>query len=194
MTLVGGVLAMSDRESHQGFLATNLGTLSGAEASHDPVFRTAAPLDRERWQSIVIHHSGAPAGDAESIHRRHQGYGYQGLGYHFLIGNGNGLGDGVVHAGYRWDDQLPGVHTIGDNADLHNHHSIGICLIGNGDRSPFTERQMAHLTELVQRLQRELGIPGSRVYLHREVAEGVSRPVTSPGRNFAGSRLREQLQ
>ncbi len=118
MTLVVGLLALGDGDRPGGFLATNLSSIPlqsspGDGGGFDPVFQIEAPLDRDRWTGIVIHHLGAPAGDAESIHRQHVGFGYQGLGYHFLIGNGNGLGDGVVHVGYRWNQQLPGAHTVG---------------------------------------------------------------------------------
>ena len=194
MTAAVGILALGDQPSHpQGFVATNLVSL-GEQPAADPVFQIDAPVDRQRWKSIVIHHLGSPAGDADSVHRRHLSYGYQGLGYHFLIGNGNGMGDGVVHVGYRWNEQLPGVHTVGEHADFHNRHSIAICLIGNGDRRPFTDRQLAHLTSLVQRLQRELDIPASEVYLHREVATGVHPPETGPGRFFARAQFEEQLR
>lgn len=193
MTVVIGALTVSDRESQQGFLAANLDLVSRQPAV-DPIFQTAKALDHPRWSGIVIDHLGAPGGDAESVHRRHQAYGYQGLGYHFLIGNGNGLGDGVIHAGYRWNEQLPGAHTVGPAGEYHNQHSIGICLIGNGDRRPFTDRQIASLINLIQRLQRELEIPASDVHLHRELAADVLPPVTSPGRYFPKSQLLEQLR
>jgi N-acetyl-anhydromuramyl-L-alanine amidase AmpD len=194
MTAVTGLLAVGDTEGPGGFIATNLGSLgaspaAGETTSSDPVFRITAPLDRDRWRGIVIHHLGTPAGDADSIHRQHLSYGYQGLGYHFLIGNGNGLGDGVVHVGYRWNQQLPGAHAVGPDSEHHNLHSIGICLVGNGDRRPFTDRQIRSLTVLVQRLQREIGLPEDRVFLHRDVAPEVG----SPGRYFPEARLRSQV-
>jgi len=196
MSMVIGLLALSDRQRSGGFLATSLGSVvvardPGTIALADPIFQIEAPLDAGRWSGIVIHHSGAPAGDADAIHRQHQGYGYHGLGYHFVVGNGNGLGDGVIHVGYRWNQQLPGVHTAGPAADQHNQHSIGICLVGNGDRQPFTERQIRHLTVLVRGLQQELGLPGEAVHLHRDLAEGIA---SSPGKLFPEARLREQLK
>jgi hypothetical protein len=155
----------------------------------DPIFRIDAPLDRERWTSIVIHHLGEPAGDAEYVHRLHLSFGYQGLGYHFLVGNGRGLGDGIIHVGYRWNEQLPGAHVVGPQGDHYNLHAIGICLIGNGDRRAFTEPQIRSLQSLVQRLQQELGIPRERVYLHSDLAP----ETTGPGRFFAVARLEEAL-
>ena len=70
-----------------------------------------------------------------------------------------------------------------------NEHTIGICLIGNGDRRPFTDRQMQALIALVRALQQELGLPADTVSLHRELAPEVS----SPGRFFAEARLYQQL-
>jgi hypothetical protein len=189
MTAVIGLLVMSEGGLSGGHLiAANLASV-GDEPSGERIFLTRVPLDRARWTGIVIHHLGRPAGDAEFVHRLHQSYGYQGLGYHFLIGNGNGLGDGVVHVGYRWDEQLQGAHVVGEFEAYHNQRSVGICLIGNGDRRPFSEKQMRSLVSLVRRLQRELGIPRERVYLHHDLAGEVS----SPGRYFAAARFEAQL-
>lgn len=191
MTVVGGVLAMGQKSSGGGFLAASVTTF-GDDRDADalaPIFDTEAPLDSQRWTGIVIHHLGEPAGDAEYVDRLHKSYGYQGLGYHFLIGNGNGLGDGVIHVGYRWNDQLPGAHVMGLAGRQHNLHSIGICLIGNGDRRPFTDRQLRQLVMLIRALQNKFDIPASHVYLHRDLAQGT----TSPGRLFPSAQIREQL-
>jgi len=188
MTAGLGLFALGDNELSGGYLAASAQPI-GRDAEADPIFRTQSPLDSDRWRSIVIHDLGQPVGDAGSVHRLHLSYGYQGLGYHFLIGNGNGLGDGIIHVGYRWDRQLPGAHVAGSAGAEHNQHSIGICMIGTGDRRAFTERQMQSLTALVRRLQQEMGIPAESVYLHRDLAPGV----TSPGRFFPAALLREQL-
>ncbi len=191
MSIAIGLLSLDSRSmTTRGFPLTNLRDLDEVNAAgHDSLFDLATPLDNRRWTGIVIHHLGATFGTPETVHRQHLGFGYQGLGYHFLIGNGNGLADGEIHAGYRWDYQLPGAHVIGPEGDLHNGHSIGICLVGNGDRRPFTDQQMAQLIRLVQRLQQELGIPGTSVRLHGDLAPGIN----SPGRYFEYSRLAEQL-
>lgn len=188
MTVVTGLMALGEGKMRSGYLLTSTAP-PGSASSHDPIVQLKVPLNRSLWTGIVIHHLGEPTGDARSVHRAHLSYGYQGLGYHFLIGNGSGLGDGVVHVGYRWNEQLPGVHTTGPRADEFNQRAIGICLIGNGDRRPFTDKQVAQLVSLVRRLQRELGLPAEAVRLHREVAPGR----TSPGRFFAAAELREQL-
>lgn len=191
MTAVGGVLAMGQRSSGGGFLAASVTTFGDERDGSGlaPIFDTKAPLDQQRWTGIVIHHLGEPAGDAEYVDRLHKSYGYQGLGYHFLIGNGNGLGEGVIHVGYRWNDQLPGAHVMGEAGREHNLRSIAICLIGNGDRRSFTDQQLQQLVMLIRSLQGKFKIPASNVYLHRDLAQGTD----SPGRLFPAARIREQL-
>jgi hypothetical protein len=131
--------------------AAPLGAPAPAIATAGPrIAPRDTPLDRTRWRSIVIHHSGSPAGDASSIERQHFKQGLVGLGYHFVIGNGQGLDDGQVVVGYRWERQLPGAHVstlarVG--AQRWNDESIAICLVGNGDRHPFTERQLREAAE-----------------------------------------------
>jgi len=188
MALGIGLLTLGDSGVSGGFLvATNVGSLGDTPAD-DPFAAIAAKGEHGRWRGIVIHHLGIPAADADRVHRMHLSYGYQGLGYHFLIGNGQGLGDGTTHVGYRWTDQLPGAHVVGEAGDRYNRDTIGICLIGNGDRRPFTDKQMRTLVMLVRRLQQDLGIPRDAVYLHRDLA-----PVTSPGRFFATAQFESQL-
>lgn len=188
-TMATGLLILGDGGAPRGFVATTPSLITdGAASAADPIIPREAELDRARWTSIVIHHSGAPAGSAESLHRQFESAGYDGLGFHFLIGNGQGLGDGVVDVGYRWNRQLPGAHVLGKSAAERNQDSIGICLIGNGDRRAFTDRQVTELIGLVRRLQRELGVPSDRVVLHRDLAE-----VTSPGRFFPAAEFKLRL-
>ncbi len=190
ITVVTGLLAAGDRRSGgRGYLVVAT-SLPPDALTLNPIFRNAAPLDRKRWRGIVIHHSGAPAGDAASMRRRHLDFGYRSMGYHFLIGNGNRLGDGVIHVGDRWVNQQPGAHCIGPDGDDYNEHAIGIALIGNGNRRPFTDRQITELIRLVQQLQRELNLPASAVQLHRDVARNLT---SSPGEFFPVGQFERQL-
>lgn len=206
MTAVGGTLLLLDGAAPRTVLASTTTLLRAPlELQPESVAPVAAPLDRERWTSIVIHHSGLPAGNAASIERHQQAAGISGLGYHFVIGNGHGFGDGEIHVGYRWSHQLPGAHVAArprsqaasdiarvsrgpvDFAALRER-SIGICLVGNGDRSDFTPRQLRELVSLVRALQRELGIPATQVFLHRDLAD-----VTSPGERFPAAEFESRL-
>ena len=183
---------LKDAPTHGGVPLTTLSAFADPSVSvdnADPIFELTTDLEQHQWTGIVIHHLGEPAATMQSIHRRHIQNGYQGLGYHFVIGNGNGLGNGDVHIGYRWTNQLPGAHVVGDTGTLHNQHSIAICLVGDGDRRPFTPDQMKNLVRLVQRLQHRLDIPSEAVFLHRELAGHVK----SPGRFFAAAELQEGL-
>jgi len=157
-------------------------------SSIEAIFETRSDVDVDRWQAIVIHHSGSPAGTPQSIENQHRARNLAGLGFHFVIGNGRGIGDGEVHAGYRWLEQLPGAHVGGPQGEWYNEHAIGICLVGDGRRDGFSPAQMARLLELVRSLQRELGLPASRVFMASDVMR-----VDSPGGAFPKAAFLEQL-
>jgi hypothetical protein len=143
----------------------------------DAVFN---PIEKSRqWQAIIVHHSGTTRGNVRTLTEQHQDAGYAGLGYHFVIGNGDGAEDGEVQVGYRWKQQLDGLYR----------DAISICVIGDGDRSPPTPDQMEQLVRLTTALQHRLGIPAERVVLHTAIAQDT----TSPGRLFPASAFRQQL-
>ena len=191
ITLVTGVLALGDLGGGTGgFLAVVPERLFATPHAQHPILRINQPMDYERWQGIVIHHTSEPSGDAESIRRKHLNYGYKSMGYHFLIGNGKRMGDGVIHVGERWVNQQPGAHAVGPDGDYHNQHSIGIALIGNGNRRQFTDKQITELARLVRQLQFELNIPPASVRLHRDIAGELTN---SPGEFFAVGRFEQQL-
>lgn len=147
-----------------------------------------AGLQRARWKSIVIHDSGSVFGDQASLEESARLSKLKGIGYHFVIGNGNGMGDGELLVTSRWDQQRSGAHVAGAKGEAFNRESIGICLVGDGNRQKFTRAQMSRLIQLVDALQQELRIPADRVYLHREIA-----PVGSPGSLFPAADLRRGL-
>lgn len=157
-------------------------------SSIEAVFKTRAPIQNRRWQAIVIHHSGAAYGTPATIEAQHRARNLDGLGYHFVIGNGSGLEDGEVHVGYRWLDQLPGAHVAGAKGDWYNRNSVGICLVGDGRRRPFTQQQMRRLVQLVSALSEQLQIPADHIYLHNDLAQ-----TDDPGRFFPEAAFREQL-
>lgn len=189
MTLTGGLLLMLDGRPVPRIDGLSLSPLAAAtgvgSGSSDPVFQTRRPLDRERWQAIVIHHSGSTVGTPASIEREHEARSFKGLGHHFIVGNGSGMDDGQLHLGYRWLDQLPGAHASGANGDWFNQHAISICLVGDGNRRGFTPGQLQRLQTLIAGLQAQLGIPSDRVYLHSDIAG-----VNDPGRLFPAAQFR----
>lgn len=190
MTAVGGLLMALDRApgAPAGALAlVNLDSQRDA-SGFDAIFDTKTPIVAGRWTGIVIHHSGGALGSPETLTQQHNARGFKGLGYHFVISNGQGAPDGQVFVGYRWPEQLPGVHVAGSRAEQFNRQTIGICLIGDGERREFTPVQIARLAELVSALQRRLGIPDGQVALHRDIA-----PTSSPGRLFPEATFRQLL-
>lgn len=181
MTAVGGLLLMVDGRPQARADGLSLSPLAAATTINntpegDPTTQTRVPLDRARWQSIVIHHSGSLVGTPVSIAKDHEARKIRGLGHHFIIGNGSGMDDGQVHIGFRWLDQLPGAHAVGPDGDWNNQHAISICLVGDGNRQSFTPGQVQQLRTLVESLRRQLGIPAEQVRLHSDIAPDVSDP------------------
>lgn len=139
------------------------------------------PLKR-KWNYIILHHSGTPSGNAAAFGRHHkQDRGWDGLGYHFVIGNGKGAGDGQIEIGYRWTQQLTGAHAgrAPDGSNKMNETGIGICLVGNFNEDRPTANQLAMLRSLVAYLRGYCGIPLEHILLHRDV-----RGTDCPGKLF----------
>jgi hypothetical protein len=126
---------------------------AGAVAASEPWQPEAEPRE---WKYIVLHHTATPTGDVDSIDREHKqrkdsrGRPWRGIGYHFVIGNGQPLGNGAIEPTFRWQQQLPGAHS-GDRE--HNDAGIGICLVGDFNRAPPREEQIVALVKLLGVLQ-----------------------------------------
>ncbi|MFH1304729.1 MAG: peptidoglycan recognition family protein [Planctomycetota bacterium] len=144
----------------------------------------AEPRD---WEYIVIHHTASTTGSVESIHELHSkkkdksGNSWLGIGYHFVIGNGNGMPDGGIEPTFRWREQMHGAHA-GDNK--YNQKGIGICLVGNFENEPPSEAQLAAVKKLVGVLKAEYKIAGENVQGHRDV-----KATACPGKYFPMSEV-----
>jgi N-acetylmuramoyl-L-alanine amidase len=139
------------------------------------------------WQYIVIHHSATPAGNAASFDRMHKAKGWDELGYHFVIGNGTGSGDGQIEVGPRWGKQKWGAHA--KTADQRfNNYGIGICLVGNFDIERPTKAQMDSVERLVGYLMKTYRIPATHVIGHSE-----TKATDCPGRHMSVAEVRRAV-
>jgi len=151
--------------------------------------------NKSRWQGIIIHHTDAPYGSAAHEDKVHKSKGWDGLGYHFVINNGvfkNGYGknNGLVEVGDRWRKQKEGAHcrVKGDRSNFYNEHTIGICLIGDFEKTQPTWSQMRSLALLVNVLKDRYNIPLSKIQGHKDI-----KPTKCPGRNFSMAQLKRML-
>jgi len=137
------------------------------------------------WQWIVIHHSASPSGSMAVFDKEHRAKGWDGVGYHFVIGNGTNSGDGQVEVTPRWPIQKWGAHakTL-DNK--FNEYGIGICMVGNFDTERPTPAQLASLTKLVAFLMQTYSIPPQNVLGHRD-----TKATECPGRYVNVAAVRQ---
>ncbi|MDR1533543.1 MAG: peptidoglycan recognition protein family protein [Planctomycetota bacterium] len=151
----------------------------------DPAWAVEARPDR--WRGIVLHHTATEGGDPDGIDRFHRTANRweNGLGYHFLIGNGKGMNDGEVVAGRRWREQekLPGAHVIMDDAlkkslfgapgdSQANDFAIGVALVGNFQNALPTPAQLAALLTLLNFLRSEYNLGLTSIFGHGQVSAG----------------------
>ena len=147
----------------------------------------------KKWKAIVIHHSATRAGSAASFDDYHKnGNGWEGVGYDFVIGNGDGCGNGLVQVTFRWTQQKTGAHCKTDSTNWANRDAIGICLVGNFNETAPTYSQMSSLVKLVRFLSSRYGIPKSRIYGHN-TTPGHSTKTECPGRYFSMSKFKSML-
>jgi N-acetylmuramoyl-L-alanine amidase-like protein len=187
-------LAMLLLTALMGVLAAGLTTARGAPLSRrdtpapsssiasDVRNRFEPPVASRAWKSIVLHHSATDQGNVASIDAAHRmqkdrrGNPWLGIGYHFVVGNGQQMADGEIQPTFRWLKQLAGAHA--GSRDF-NESGIGICLIGNFDERAPTAKQVAAVRELLQTLARRYAIPRERVLRHWDV-----QATLCPGRLF----------
>ena len=193
LLLLGCVLAVPHCDSRQnaeldGLAVHNLdlsrdavaGPLSadprrGQVVAPDPRWEPAA---YRPWRHIVIHHSSSRSGNAALFDQWHRARGWDGLGYHFVIDNGDGGPDGYVEVGQRWGVQKWGSHTGNTPDNEYNNFGIGICLVGDFAVDEPTPSQLASLRKLVAFLAERYDIGPGHVIGHRDAPNANT---TCPG-------------
>lgn len=174
---------------------SNFGTLVTAAQ-----IRPGRGIDR-KWQTIVVHHSATRLASPQSMDKYHREHNHwkNGLGYHFVIGNGVNYPDGKVFVGPRWKQQAEGAHCRTRDAgryfgvfrpkNFFNTNGIGICLIGNLDKEAPTPRQLAALEQLIVLLCDGAKISPDRVYGHGE----VTNKTACPGDRLSVRQVRQRV-
>jgi len=139
------------------------------------------------WKYIVLHHSASPTGNYDQINAEHRKVlGFDGCGYHFVIGNGSGSGDGEIEVAQRWVQQKHGVHCRNaKNAEI-DEYGIGICLVGDLERQAPTPRQLEATRLLIAYLSARYEIPRDRINTHAHVA---ATPTVCPGKHLTINTL-----
>ncbi len=150
-----------------------------------------APVQRRRWQFIVVHNSGTRQGNARvfDYYHRHVRRMRNGLAYHFVIGNGTSTGDGEIEVGDRWRRQINGGHV---HSDYLNNISLGICLVGDFNRDQPSRAQLECCEELIRYLRQRCGKVDDHDILvrpHREM-NPPRWPTDCPGDRFPYSWFR----
>lgn len=115
---------------------------------------------------IIIHCTATVEGKqvtVADVDRWHRERGFNGIGYHYLIGL-----NGEVWKGR--DETQPGAHCIG-----HNQHSIGVCYVGGLDKNlkpkdTRTDAQKKALLQLLQELVTKYQLTVSAIHGHCEFA------------------------
>ena len=161
-----------------------------AHASRPALFAPSGPAQwkpataARAWRWIVIHHSATPTGSMAFFDKEHKSKGWDGVGYHFVIGNGTNTGDGQVEVTSRWSQQKWGAHAkTADNR--FNEQGVGICLVGNFDLERPSTKQMQSLSRLVSYLMQTYGISAQNVVGHRD-----TKPTDCPGKYMSLAAVR----
>jgi hypothetical protein len=150
----------------------------------DVIFETQKPLIPARWKYIYIHHSGTATGNALTL--GDAGHDQNGMGDHFVIGNGDGAVDGEIQIGQRWNRQISALPPSG--ATEIDPACISICLVGDFDRTVPTPTQLRRLGQLVGALQGQLHIRQDSILLITPTHQAAGI-----GRYFPSNAFRDQL-
>jgi hypothetical protein len=199
LTLTGGLL-MATRSAPLAPDASRSLLAANGPVSLEAAFDTRVPVKQGRWKRVFIHHSQTPSGNAATLAEAASATSVgsaAGPADHFVIGNGDGCGDGEIQLGQRWNQQRPAGPIGGGGAGGPNgmpttakveSDCITICLIGDFDRAFPTPAQMERLGQLVTTLQARLDINKDAVW----VWETPASPI-GIGRYFPQGAFRERL-
>lgn len=165
------------------------GGVSGGDIGEKSFPATSTATTSAKWKYIVIHHSSTQNGNAKIFdhYQREEKKIRDGLIYHFVIGNGSKSGNGEIEVGERWHKKMAGPHCLDPKM---NEQSIGICLVGDFEKTKPTKTQINALVDLLKKLQKDFQIPKENIIGRNEVDKGKT---DSPGKNFSITEIRAKL-
>lgn len=125
---------------------------------------------------IIIHHTGRNNDFPAFVKFRHLYLRkWEDVGYHYLIGNRRPFTkDGHLYAGRP--ENHAGAHAKG-----YNESSLGVCLIGNLDKSSPSPKQMGTLIKFLEGKKEEFKIPTKNILGHHELPNITK---SCPGKNL----------
>lgn len=136
----------------------------------------------KRWNHIVIHHTAGSYATLEFLRQvrreRQPSTLIDEAPYHYIIGNGNGIGMGEVVETQRAATDLWGAHVAKAS---RNFLAIGVVLVGNFETTQVPEQQLEAAVTLTRSLMGRYRIPPRRVTLHGKTPGESSK---CPGKNF----------
>ena len=152
-------------------------------------FAPAADMAVRPWTHIVIHHSAAERGNVATIDRWHRSKGWDGLGYHMVVGNGRDMPLGEVAFTFRWRLQREGAHAgSGTKQHSFNELGLGLCLIGHFEKTSPDQWQLERTADLCAELIRHVPtLSVGRIIAHRDVP---GKETDCPGAQFDIEKLR----
>ncbi len=166
---------------------------AGEDRAREPItWQALAPAELiplRPWTTIIIHHSATRRDTTASIDSAHRARGWDGVGYHFVIGNGRNMPEGQIDPTFRWVQQREGAHAgSGLLSKPLNEVSIGICLVGNFAEDQPGAYQEMRLAELCAVLIRHLpGLTPASIIGHRDVP---GKQTLCPGKHLDVERIR----
>jgi len=153
-------------------------------------------MSDRKIKHLIVHHSVSSWGDGEVIKSWHtsprpRGNGWKAPGYHVVIGNGYpnynswsrrkpiASADGRV-------DRIWSESKISNGCRYANAHGLHVCLIGDLDKNPPTEKQLQKLVDLLVFWCKKYGLnPLRDIYGHGEMQRKIGREgyaKTCPGK------------
>jgi len=138
----------------------------------DVLYKTQTAM--RKWSTLYIHHSKTQDDDMD----------VRSIGDHFVIGNGNAVGDGEIVIGSQWLGQKEGMI----NGKAIDGGWISIALEGDFDQTPPTAAQVKRVGELLAELQDHFAIPTDQV-----IVRNVYRSPEGIGNLFPKQELSRYL-